>query len=55
MGIASAKAAGMLTIAVEAANTTGMDLSDADLVIDTLLRVTDSWLIELQRRIGENT
>lgn len=47
VGIAAAKAAGMICIAIEIANYGDLDLSAADRLIPSLEVVTDSWLDEL--------
>jgi HAD superfamily hydrolase (TIGR01509 family) len=44
VGIQAARSAGMFCVAVEIANTVGLDLSGADLRIPTLETVTDTWL-----------
>jgi HAD superfamily hydrolase (TIGR01509 family) len=46
-GIQSAHAAGARVIGVRAGNFSGYDLSDADVVVDTLLDVTDALCAEL--------
>ena len=51
-GILSAKAAGARVIAVRAGNYSGYDLSPADLVVDTLLDVTDDLVARLMADAG---
>lgn len=48
VGIAAAKAAGMICIAVEIANYGDLDLSAADRLIPSLEVVTDEWLDKLE-------